>query len=57
MCRYNRPRRSLGAKIGFFLAAHLYQSSLHDRWQSRLRFLGLTVLRTLQRRQLAPGEV
>lgn len=57
MRRYNRPRRSPGAKLGFFLAAHLYQSSLHDSWPSRLRFLGLTVLRTLQRRQLAPGDV
>lgn len=53
---YNRPRNSFGAKLGFFVAAHLYQSSLHDQWRSRLRFLSLAVLRTLQRRSLSPAE-
>ncbi|MGQ9897111.1 MAG: nucleotidyltransferase family protein [Acidobacteriota bacterium] len=57
MRRHNLLRRSLGAKLSFFLAANLYQSSLHDSWQSRLRFLGLTVLRALQRQPLAAGEV
>lgn len=57
MRRYNQPRRSFGAKLGFFVASNLYQSSLHDQWRSRFRFLGLTVLRTLQRRPPAPGEV
>lgn len=56
MRRYNRPRRSFGAKLGFFVASHLYQSSLHDQWRSRFRFLCLTVLRTLQGRRLTPGE-
>ncbi len=56
MRRYNRPRNSFGAKLGFFLASQLYQSSLHDRWRSRARFLGLTALRTLQGRSLPPGD-
>ncbi|OYT73227.1 MAG: hypothetical protein CFK52_02890 [Chloracidobacterium sp. CP2_5A] len=56
MRRYNQPRDSFSDKLGFFVASNLYQSSLHDQWRSRARFLGLTALRALQGRSLAPGE-
>ncbi|MFQ3639805.1 MAG: nucleotidyltransferase family protein [Chloracidobacterium sp.] len=56
MTLYNRPRQAFGAKLGFFVASNLYQSSLHDRWRSRVRFLARVALRTLQGRGLSPGE-